>query len=160
MSQESQQAIMHVLQQDSPVLDVLMGRLKYLYELQIILTAYLDTKLANRCLVANFENGCLTVITESALWATQFRFQAPTLLEKLKLHPEFVILKKIICKIRPAPNKRALPVAPEVPPMPRLSQQTADRIILAAATIKDEKLQAIMQKIAQNIKHSFQGDNH
>jgi hypothetical protein len=142
MSQESQQAIMHVLQQDSPVLSSLLGHLKYLNELQAVLNQHLDAKLADRCLVANFENACLTVITNSALWATQFRFQKPTLIQKLNAHPEFSQLRDIICKIRPAPNKREVP-APVHAMLP-LSPHSARLILLSAKTIKYEKLQAIM----------------
>jgi hypothetical protein len=149
MSQESQQAIMHVLQQDSPVLSSLLGRLKYLNELQAVLNHHLDAKLANRCLVANFENACLTVITNSALWATQFRFQKPTLIQKLIAHSEFSQLKDIVCKIRPAPNKREVPAPSR--PMPALSTHSARLILVAAKTIKYDKLQAIMEKIAKNI---------
>jgi hypothetical protein len=151
MSQESQQAIMHVLQQDSPVLTSLMGHLKYLNDLQAVLNQHLDVKLANRCLVANFENACLTVITNSALWATQFRFQKPTLIQKLSAHPEFSQLRDIVCKIRPAPNKREVP-APTHEMQP-LSPRSAQLILLAAKTIKHEKLQAIMEKIAKNSTH-------
>lgn len=151
MSQESQQAIMHVLQQDSAILESLLSKLKRLAELQTILTQYLEPKLASRCQVANLETNSLTVITDSALWATQFRFQIPTLLTKLHGHPELAHLTKIICKIRPAPNKQQPPESSEAPPMSRLSQQTADMILTAAKSIKHEKLQAIMKKIAQNI---------
>jgi hypothetical protein len=152
MSQESQQAIMHVLQQDSPVLTSLLGRLKFLNDLQVVLNQHLDTKLANRCLVANFENGCLTVITNSALWATQFRFQKPTLIQKLSAHPEFSQIRDIVCKIRPAPNKREVTVPTNQ--MQPLSQRSAQLILLAAKTIKHEKLQAIMEKIAKNSTHT------
>jgi hypothetical protein len=152
MSQESQQAIMHVLQQDSPILASLLGKLKQLNALQAIVALYVDEKLAARCQVANLENNCLTVITDSALWATRFRFQVPMLAEKLKLHPELKQLKDIFCKIHPAPNKHQPPK--QIQAMPRLSAHSADLIRLAAKTIKDEKLQAIMKKIAQNTGHS------
>ncbi len=148
MSQESQQAIMHVLQQDSPVLSSLLARLKYLNGLQTVLNQHLDAKLANRCLVANFENACLTVITNSALWATQFRFQKPTLIQELNTHAEFSQLRDIVCKIRPAPNKREVAVADHS--MPPLSPHSARLILLSAKTIKYEKLQTIMEKIAQH----------
>jgi hypothetical protein len=149
MSQDSQQAIMHVLQQDSAILESLLSKLRHLKELQGILNQYLEPRLASRCLVANQENSSFTIITESALWATQFRFQIPALLTKLKEHPELAHITKIICKIRPAPNKPAVDEK-NIKTMPKLSSETAEMILQAAKNIRHEKLQAIMQKIAQN----------
>ena len=149
MSHDSQQAITHVLQQDSKVLDALMLKLKQLKQLQQILSEYLDSKLINHCQVANLDNGCLIILTDSALWATQFRFQIPDLLAKLRQHPQLYHLKHIYCKIRPAQNVRRIPEASE-PPMSRLSLETSQMILDTASTIKHDKLKTIMQKIAKN----------
>jgi hypothetical protein len=151
MSKDSEPAITHVLQQDSAVLESLLQKLRYLKDLQTVITQYLDTKLASHCQVANMEMNKLTVITDSALWATQFRFQIPALLTKLHTHPELAILTKIICKIRPAPNKPPTGApADETKTMPRLSAHTAQMIHQAATTIQHEKLRAILIKIAEN----------
>jgi hypothetical protein len=153
MSHDSQQAITHVLQQDSKVLDALMQKLKQHKQLQQILTEYLDAKLITHCQVANLDNGCLIILTDSALWATQFRFQIPDLLAKLRQHPQLYHLKHIYCKIRPAQHIRRIPEIDQAP-MPRLSLETAQMILETADTIKHDKLKTIMQKIAQNTRKS------
>ena len=109
--------------------------------------------MAAHCQVANLENNHLVVITDSALWATQFRFQIAALLVKLQQHPELSHLKNISCKIRPS-IKNQIPEAPETESMPRLSLQTAEMILTAAKTVHHEGLKAILQKIATTLtKH-------
>jgi hypothetical protein len=150
MSNDLQQAITHVLQQDSKVFSALIGKLKQHKQLQQILIEYLEPKLATHCEIANHENNCLIVLTDSALWATQFRFQIPELLTKLKQHPKLYDLKHIYCKIRPTSATRPTQKTPEPPAVQRLSSATAQMILDTASSIKHDKLKAIMQKIAKN----------
>jgi hypothetical protein len=150
MSKDSQQVITHVLQQDSSLLQGILDKLKHFKDLHTILAQYLDTKLAAHCQVVNMENGHLVIITDSALWATQFRFQIPALLPKLQKHEPLSSLKNISCKISPS-SKTQIPEAPHTAMMPRLSLQTAEMILTAAKTINHDKLKLILQKIAKNI---------
>jgi hypothetical protein len=147
MSLISQQAIPHVLQQDSQILQTLLEKLKQLQQLDALLAEHLDPRLASHCQVATLENNCLIVITDNAIWATQFRFQAPTLLPKLRQHPQLYALKNISCKIRPKHNVD-LP-KPERP-VARLSLETAAIITETAQSIPHQGLQAIMLKIASH----------
>lgn len=150
MSHDSQQAITHVLQQDSKILDTLLCKLKQLKQLQAILTESLEAKLASHCLVANLENDCLIVITDSALWATQFRFQASQLLLKLRLHPQLFNLRNVECKIRPRNNQKSLDLA--LKPVQRISSATAQIILESCQNIAYAPLKNIMEKISRNIK--------
>lgn len=147
MSQDSQQAISHVLQQDSKVLDFLMVKLKRLQELQNILSGFLDKKLVQHCEVANLENNCLTIITDTALWATQLRFQIADLLGELRKNPELCALREIRCKVRPKKNQKP---EPQHDPVQRLSQAAAKNVLETAKHIKHDSLKLIMEKIAQN----------
>ncbi len=147
MSHDSQQAISHVLQQDSKVLDTLLQKTRQLAQLQQILSQHLDQKISKHCQVANLDNGALIILTDSAPWATQFRFQISDLLPKLRQHPEFHHLKHIQCKIRP--QVRHIPDAPEAP-MRSLSPATAEIILAAADSIKHDRLKTIMEKIAHH----------
>jgi hypothetical protein len=155
MTQEIPPTTLHVLQQDSAILGSILNKLKELHSLHKILANYLDAKLASRCSVSNLEENCLTVVTESALWATPFRFQIPVLIEKLKQHTELSTLSKIICKIRPAQHKPKPPAASTERLAPRLSAQTGEMISTIAATINDEKLKAVMLNIAKHTHSSF-----
>jgi hypothetical protein len=147
MSHESQQAISHVLQQDSKVLDFLLVKLKHLQELQNILAVFLDKKLAAHCQVANLENNCLTIVTDNALWATQFRFQIADLLGELRKNPELCALREIRCKVRPKNHQSAPAKATTVQ---RLSKATSQNVLETAKHIKHGSLKVIMEKIAQN----------
>ncbi|MES2218342.1 MAG: DUF721 domain-containing protein [Pseudomonadota bacterium] len=147
MSQDSQQAISHVLQQDSQIIDAVLLKLKQLRELQNILHNYLDEKLAPHCQVANFENNSLCIITNTALWATQLRFQIPNLLTQLNQHVELAGLREIRCKIRPKQHLQQ-PVVSS--PLERLSLETSLVLLETAKTIKHQSLKKIMEKIAQN----------
>ena len=149
MSQDPQQAISHVLQQDSPAIDSVLNKLKQLSDLQNILSKYLTEKLAEHCQVANYENNALCIITNSALWATQLRFQIPNLLTQLRQHDELRALREIRCKIHPQ-TRAPQPVA--TPPVERLTLATAQILLAVAKNIKHDPLKAIMEKIAENIK--------
>jgi hypothetical protein len=149
MTQDSQQAITHVLQQDSKVLETLLFKLKQLKQLQQIVAEYLEPKLSTHCQVANLTSNCLIIITDSAIWATQFRFQIPSLLPKLQQHPQFYYLKNILCKIRLATTEQG-GREPVQPVIERLSSETAQIILDAAKLIKHSPLKNIMQKIAKN----------
>lgn len=151
MSGATQQAITQVLQQDSKLWEGLIIKIKQLKQLNKILHAHLDPKLALHCEVANLDQDCLIVITNSAIWATQFRFQAPALLPLLKQHPLLFQLKTLTCKIQPQIPKHQGPELAKPVPMPRLSPETAEMINESAKTIKYSRLQAIMKKIATNI---------
>jgi len=151
MSQGSQQAITHVLQQDSKVLGTLLNKLNQLAQMNQLLAQNLEPKLVPHCQVANLENNCLTVITNNAIWATQFRFQIPSLLDKLRMAPELTQLKSIVCKITPVIGQREVPEPTEFRLMPKLSLQTAGIILATAKSIQNPKLQSIMQRIAKNI---------
>ncbi|MDR3478526.1 MAG: DUF721 domain-containing protein [Gammaproteobacteria bacterium] len=150
MSQGYQQAITHVLQQDSKILGTLLNKLNQLAQINLILAQNLEPKLAPHCKVANFENHCLTVVTNNAIWATQFRFQIPTLQAKLLKHSDFAELRSIVCKIIPVIGQRETPALDQSRIVPKLSLKTAEIILDTAQNIKHDKLRLIMRKIAKN----------
>ncbi len=149
MSQDSQQAITHVLQQDSAVLGSLLTKIRTLRHLNCLLSDCLGDPLAKHCQVANFDHQHLVVITNNAIWATQFRFQIASLLPKLRQYEEFKSLNTIQCKITPIIGQRH---TEELKPrtMQRISQPTSEIILAISSTIRHNKLQEILQKIAKN----------
>lgn len=150
MSSDLQQAITHVLQQDSYGLGAIFAKLAQLKELNKILSEHLDSKLVNHCQVVNLVDNQLIVITHNAIWATQFRFQIPQLLNQLQQRPELKGLKAIQCKISPTHHDPRFVEATIDQPMSRLSTETALRIQEMAKTISHEKLQQVMEKIAKH----------
>ena len=148
MSEASQQAITHVLQRDSDILGPLFAKVNQLSQFNRIMALYLDTALAQHCQVASYELNHLLVITDLAIWATQFRFQTPDLLEKLRQHDEFRGLKNIQCKISPARHEPQIPEAYHGQAMPKLSLATASIVLDLAKTIPHKALSEVMKKIA------------
>jgi hypothetical protein len=152
MTETPKDTLKHALQHQNSLLGGIIKKLQEIKNLQNILDAVLEPKLAAACQVATLENDCLTLITHSALWATRFRFQIPQLLEKLKNTETLQSLKTIHCKIMPRQQSAAESGIYEVAPMQSLSPATAKLIIEAAQTIKDEKLKAVMEKISRQSK--------
>ena len=150
MSQSSQQAVTHVLQQDSKVLDSLLNKLNQLTRLNSILAASLEEKLIPHCQVANYANDSLTVIVYNAIWATQFRFLIPSLIPRLRNEPELAQLKNIVCKITPQIGLREAPSSQVIRLMPKLSFASAEIILHTAQSIKHEKLKSVMERLAKN----------
>jgi hypothetical protein len=139
--------VTHVLQHDGQLLGVLLEKINVLKELNHILAQCLEDKLVGRCEVASYENFNLTAITHSAIWATQFRFQAPEIIKKLQKFNQFRYLKNVQCKIVP---QTTFPAKPKVKPMLKLSADTAEQILDSAKTIQYDKLRMVMEKIARN----------
>lgn len=150
MSGDAQQALTHVLQQDSQVLGSLLDKLSHLKHLNKILSDQLDPKLVTHCQVANYENTLLVILTHNAIWATQFRFQIPQLVTKLRQYPEFKDLKNIQCKLIPTTYTRQIPEAHKTQAMPLLSLQTSQLILDLASNIKYDKLREVMKRIAMH----------
>ena len=139
-----------ILKQDSSVLHSLFERLKYLEKLVEILSGHLEPLLVRHSRVANFENGCLMIIAESAIWATRIRFQAPQLIPKLSAYPELYGLKSIECKVVPIVVQRALMASPYPPrKMPEMNKETAEIVLEMASGIKEDKLRKVMERIAK-----------
>lgn len=152
MSGDAQQAITHVLQQDSTVLGGLLDRLNHHKHLNKIFSEVLDPKMVKHCQIANFQDKHLVVLTHNALWATQFRFQMPTLLAKLRSYPEFKDIKTMQCKLIPATHERRIPEAHKRPAIAKLSPETAEAILETAKNIRHESLRKVMEKIAKHVK--------
>lgn len=146
MKENIQTTIPHALQRESQTLQMLLAKADQLNQLNQILVSCLDTPLAKHCQVANLEKNALIVITHTATWATQFRFQAPDILSKLRQHPGLHGLKHITCKI--VPEKKILSMHSEKS-MARLSAETAETVLEMAETIQHDQLKSIMQRIAR-----------
>ncbi len=150
MSEDTQQGLTRVLEQDGKLLENLLKKIKEFKALKVIIDAYLEPKLASKCSLASFDDGHLAITTESAIWATQFRFQIPILQAKLVARPEFKSLRQISCKVRPPVSKPHIIL--EASPAPLLTPETARIIEDAAKSISYDKLREVMEKIATHIE--------
>jgi len=75
------------------------------------LHSILDNSLKNHCVIANFSNGNLILLTDSPAWISRLRYQIPSLLKQLQQLAEFRGLINIKLRIQPKyiePKKRQL----------------------------------------------------
>lgn len=115
------------------------------------LIGILEDKLMRHCQVVNVEQGTLTLITDSASWATKLRFQTPEILKKMQTSSTFLKIKKLKVLIRPKerlitkkqPKKKTL----------HLSRESAQIISDAANHLKNIRLKKALNKIAEHANH-------
>lgn len=107
-----------------PILCELVKKVEELTKLNQAVLARLEPPLSHHCRVHSYENGILTLSTESPAWGHTLRFSKPDLLSHLRAYPEWAGLKSI--------RSRVLPPAPEdSPPNPNLHQQAGSKPILS-----------------------------
>ena len=140
----------HVLNHENKTLQSIMSKVQELQRYNVLLANYLDPEIAKNCKVARFDRNCLFVIVENGDWTTQFRFQVPDLMKKLRKHPELEQISGIICKTRPAPNSIT---TPKIPPrvVSALSPHTSNSLLKTAKTLLDKRLQKVLEKIAGHL---------
>lgn len=91
----------NVLQNAHSALGYLISHAKQLQKWNDILYRYLPTNEHKHCQIGGFEQRILTLIVDSATWATKLRYQTPELIENLQRTHEFQSLKEIKCLVQP-----------------------------------------------------------
>ena len=109
------------------------------------LTQHLESPLREHCQAAKIEKGKLVIIADGAVWTTQLNYIIPDLLFQLRTHPELIHLGKITCKVGLA--MQPAEKLPSRDPL-RISSASAEHLKQAAALITNEKLRAVMERIA------------
>lgn len=140
----------HVLKHENKLLLNLLGKLDELKKYNQLFGQYLESPIAQHAQVVKFEKNCLFVIVDNGHWATQLRFSIPDLILQLREHPGLEKLNGIICKTRPHPSF-AQPPRIQKRQVVRLNPLTGKQIIEIAKTIDDERLKAILKRIAARV---------
>lgn len=98
--------------------------------------------------VVAIEKTALVILTHNASFATRLRFETDHVLLQLNQFAEFKHIQTIHIKIR---SMTARPQAsqPVYPPMPKLSQTTAQRLNEIAETIEESALKRALKRLAQ-----------
>ncbi|OGO94424.1 MAG: hypothetical protein A3F10_02775 [Coxiella sp. RIFCSPHIGHO2_12_FULL_42_15] len=115
-----------------------------------ILAHLLSPPLQQHCQVANYENTTLTVRTNSAVWATQLRYQQRVILDALQQHPFFKLITDLKIRI----------YLPETSPPPRqrrtlqMTRSTSELIKNSADAVTHPDLKAALQRLSNNKKSS------
>ena len=149
---KSSRHVNKVLSEASSELAMLVTRTKQISNLTAILRQQLDTNLAPHCYVGSIEQNKLTVIVDSAAWATKFRFYSPVLLPNLKqAHHSFAKIEQIQLKILQPVQK---PESDHSEPgnMPQINQENARGISTLAEAVDDPDLQAALLRLAKHAK--------
>ena len=81
---DSSQWAPHILNRRGSQLQEIFDKVAHLSTINAALKKVVPPPLNEHCCVANLEAGCLTIETESAVWATPLRFQLPAILQKLQ----------------------------------------------------------------------------
>lgn len=145
-------SISDYLQQNTKTLGSLLSKLNQLKQWNTWLSECLveEPHLMDHCHVVNLSRHSLIVITDSPHWLTRLRFHIPELLPKLRHYPGLEQLKAICCKAQPrnyhgrykkAARKRL-----------SLKPETANKVLETAKQVDDQKIRAILEKIASYIE--------
>lgn len=126
----------------------LYGGASQLQNLDLIVKLYLSDNLKLNSQVTRYEKGILTISVNSGAWATQLRYQAPSLKQQLTMHPEFSDLQSI--KNRVIKGIQAKKAA-QFRPMKKLSPENAELFRSAAEATEDPELSKALAKLAKNI---------
>jgi len=145
---KSSRPVNKVLSEANDELAILVTRSRQLANLTAILRRQLDTNLAPHCYIGGLEKDKLTVIVDSAAWATKFRFYSAILLPNLKeAHHSFAQIEQIQLKIL---NPVAQETEQEESQRPTLNKQNAKGLETLADSVEDPGLQAALTRLAKH----------
>ncbi|MBK1701372.1 DUF721 domain-containing protein [Thiococcus pfennigii] len=104
----------------------------------------LPPSLREHCRRAVFSGDSVTLVAESAVWATRLRFMGPEILARLaEVHPG---LRR--CRVRIAPEASPMRDARRALPRPRPSPGTAHHLAATAEMLADPGLAAAFRRLA------------
>jgi len=124
----------------------LLANARHVMKFDFLLKLYLDEPLKSNCQVSIFHGHKLVIFVEAPVWATQCRYQIPSLLKQLQQHPEMVKLKFIEIKIQSkplTPKKKPRKATP-------ISAANSDMLKSTADSVDDECLKAALLKLSRH----------
>ena len=129
----------------------LLLQAKALTEIKIIINQVIDYQIAEHTEVAKIHNGQLTLICDSAVWATRLRYMEPQIVKKLQQYSPLKAIHKIDIKIRPLTNHTS---QQNIKPKRKveLSLKAANQILDEANAISDPGLKNALKKLARHAK--------
>lgn len=139
-----------VLQEADAELAILVTRTRQISGLTEQFRSLLEPDLAPHCYIGNIEKGKLTIMVDSAAWASKFRFCSQTILPALNaVHPAFSQIDTLQVKVlnqsyepKPVPYQR-----------PELNQENAKGLLTLAESVEDSDLQKALTRLAGRSKH-------
>jgi len=107
---------------------------------------FTDEDIKPHCTVTSFNKGCLVVTVSNAMWASQLRYQLPSLRDYLRQHAGLhqLITLKLNIHLEHT-NQTAVSPSPS-----KLSAQGRQHILHASHDIQHPPLQEALQRLALN----------
>lgn len=110
-----------------------------------IVSSYLPDAVKNHCRVGSFNKGCLQLLVDDAVWATQLRYDLPLLRDNLRLKAGVYQLVSIKIIVRSLCDDAS--VAKKARRKLCISETARHNIQSAADKINDESLKRAFQKL-------------
>ena len=130
---------------DSPGLERLVRRVRYLETVDKALQQLLGSALAGRCRVANISHDTLVLQTASAAWGSRLRFLAPRLLEQLSRQLGWNRIKHTKVQVRP----EAFPEHEQPTRRAHLSRESATLLRKVAENTEDPGLRDALLRLSR-----------
>ncbi len=124
-------------------LRTLINRATALGQLDATFQECLPSPLRNHIQLADVVGECLNLRCHSAALATRFRMQQDTIMQALKATSAFCQVKRISIRIKPVQTR-----AIQKSSTRSLSQENAQLLLEEAGHTKDQKLKAVLTRIA------------
>ncbi|MDN3525484.1 DciA family protein [Halomonas sabkhae] len=126
-------------------LGTLMRTARLIEQAQEHLRSQLSGELGEHLFVGGFENGRLTLITDSAAWLTRLRYEQPRLLKRLHELQGFEAVTGFDLKVRPVrPPKAPLRQTRQLP------ASAADEISSCAEEVDNPRLKQALERLASH----------
>lgn len=141
-------SLVKLLSDQDQQLNRLISQAKLLTQIKIIINQVVNYQIAEHTEVAKIQNGQLTLICDSSVWATRLRYMEPQIIKKLRQFTITKHLNKIEIKVRPSafsyksenlPKRRA-----------QLSHNAANKMLEESEAITDPQLQAAIKKLIRH----------
>lgn len=138
---------------EGSTLSKIVDKVNAIHHLQSSFEKLLPSEITAHCRLGQYDNGIITLFTDSAATATQLRFQVPQLLSQLRQDKQFAGLRSIQIKIAqymPTYQKEDVSSALKTTPL-QLSPENAEALRQIAEGL--EGTDAGTQKLIDSLMH-------
>ncbi len=135
----------------------LIKQAKSIENLKASFSQMLEPELAEHCQMGCYHLGILTIFTDSAAWATRLRYQAPTILSKLRESVQWAGCCSIQVKVETHRHQIKTPevTAPSHPPL-KLPVINAAQLQALIDTLKNQpESERLVHSLERIIQHAL-----
>lgn len=138
----------HLIARQTGKLEQVLERVESLRRLNERVMLCVDPDLQAHCQVANFRQGCLVMVVDSAVWATRLRYSFPELLNRLRFEARLFEVSSLQCVVR----KVSMPqISKNKEKSLSLTAENAQLFLEIAENESDPILAASLKRLASRI---------